>query len=159
MSWEIEVLKERDVEESAKTLQKSMGDQTSPLFGDAKALGRVIYGPHAITLVAKKGGNVVGIVSGTATLPPNIAFLGVTDQECAKEGLGGKLIDQFMEEAKKKFPNAAAVRTTLPADYTDAVALYSSKGFVVEGFVKTAAQGRDIVFLSRSYAKRNMSVA
>ncbi|MFH0848623.1 MAG: GNAT family N-acetyltransferase [archaeon] len=159
MSWEIEVLKERDVEESTKALQKSMGNQPGPLFGDAKGLGRAIYGPHAITLIAKKGGSVVGIVSGTATLPPNIAFLGVTDADCAKEGLGGKLIDGFLDEAKKKIPNAPAVRTTLPAEYTDAVALYSSKGFVVEGFVKTAGQGRDIVFLSRSYAQRNTSVA
>ena len=159
MSLVIEILKEKDVEESVKALQASIGEQAGPFFKDSAALGRAIHGPHAITVVAKKGGKVVGIASGTATMPPNIAFLGVTDPESAKEGLGGRLLDQFIDEAKKKIPNATGVRTSLPADYTDAVALYSSKGFVVEGFVKAATQGRDIVFLSRSFAKRSTSVA
>ncbi len=159
MSLVIETLKEKDVQESVKSLQTSLGEQAGPFFKDSAALSRAIYGPHAITVIAKKDSKVVGIASGTATIPPNIAFLGVTDQESAREGLGGRLIDQFIDEARKRIPNATGVRTSLPADYTDAVALYSSKGFVVEGFAKAAAQGRDIVFLSRSFAKRNTSVA
>lgn len=159
MSLQIESLKEKDVEESVKALQTSMGNQASPFLKDSGALGRAIYGPHAMTLVAKKNGKIVGVVSGTATVPPNIAFLTVTDPESAREGLGGRLIDQFVEEARRKLPSATSVRTSLPADFTDAVALYSSKGFSVEGFAKTALHGRDVVFLSKSLARRSTSVA
>jgi hypothetical protein len=153
LSFEIEILKEHDVEASAKALQKSMADQSNPLFGDVKALERAIYGPHVLTLIAKKAGSIVGLVSGTASLSPSIVFLGVTDPESAREGLGNQLIDRFIDEVKKKSPNAAEVRVTLPTDYTDAVALYSSKGFAVMGFVKTDG-GRDMVFLSRRYATK-----
>jgi len=39
------------------------------------------------------------------------------------------------------------------------VGFYSSKGFVVEGFVKEAAQGRDMVFLKKILARRTTPVA
>lgn len=159
MSFEIESLKEKDVEESAKALLHSLGAQISPVLQDAKALGRVIYGPHAITLVAKKKGKIVGIINGTATIQPTIAFLGVTDPESAKEGLGSILVDKFLEQVKSQFPNVPSVRTTLPADFSDAVGLYSSKGFVVEGFVKEAAQGRDVVFLKKTLNRSSTPVA
>ena len=153
MSFEIEVLKEADVEASAKALQKSMADQSNPLFGDVKNLERAIYGPHVLTLIAKRAGSIVGLVTGTASIAPNIVFLGVTDPQSAREGLGNQLIDRFIDEVKKKSPNATEVRVTLPTQYTDAVALYSSKGFAVIGFVKTEG-GRDMVFLSRRYANK-----
>jgi len=160
MSFEIERLTEKDVEESAKALVQSLGDQVPAVFQDVKALGRAIFGPHAITLVAKKKGRVVGIINGTATAQPSIAFLGVTDQESAKEGLGAVLIDRFLEHVKGQFPSVNAVRTALPANFPDAIALYSSKGFVVEGFVKEyhLAHGRDMVFLKRSLARSSTPV-
>ena len=155
MSFEIESLKEKDVEESAKILIQSLGNQVPAIFQDVKALGRAIYGPHAITLIAKKSGKIIGIINGTATAQPTIAFLGVTDPESAREGLGSVLVDKFLEHVKSQFPSISAVRTTLPADFPEAIALYSSKGFVVEGFVKDyhLAQGRDMVFLKKSLAR------
>jgi len=159
MSFEIETLKEKDVEESAKALLQSLGDQVSPVLQDGKALSRAIYGPHAITLIAKKKGKIVGVINGTATIQPTIVFLGVTDPESAREGLGSVLVDRFLEQVKTKFPNVGAVRTTLPADYPEAIALYSSKGFVVEGFVKEGAQGRDIVFLKKPISRSGTPVA
>jgi len=158
MSFEIESLKEKDVEESAKALLQSLGSQVSPVLQDTKALGRAIYGPHAITLIARKKGKIVGIINGTATIQPTIVFLGVTDPESAKEGLGSILVDRFLEQVKNQFPNVTAVRTTLPANFPDAIALYSSKGFVVEGFVKEAAQGRDVVFLKKLLARSTTPV-
>ncbi len=149
MSFDIESLKEKDVEESAKVLLQSLGNQISPVLQDSKALGRAIYGPYVITLVAKKKGKIVGIINGTATVQPTIVFLGVTDPESAREGLGSILVDKFLEQVKNQFPKVSAVRTTLPADFPEAIALYSSKGFVVGGFVKEAAQGRDVVFLKK----------
>jgi len=153
VSFEIENLKEADVEESAKVLLQSLGSQFSPVFQDSRALSRAIYGPHAITLVAKKKGRIVGVINGTATAQPTIVFLGVMDPDSAREGLGLILVDNFLEHVKKQFPKATAVRTTLPADFPEAVALYSSKGFMVEGFAKEAAQGRDIVFLKKSLTR------
>jgi len=158
VSFEIESLREEDVEESAKVLLQSLGSQFSPVFQDSRALSRAIYGPHAITLVAKKKGRIVGVINGTATIQPTIVFLGVMDPESAKEGLGLILVDNFLEQVKKQFPKATAVRTTLPADFPEAVALYSSKGFMVEGFAKEAAQGRDIVFLKKPFTRPITSV-
>lgn len=161
MSFEIEVLKEKDVEESAKVLLQSLGGQVPSVFQDTKTLGRAIFGPHAITLIARKKGKIVGIINGAATVQPTIAFLGVTDPESAKEGLGSTLVDRFLDHVKSHFPNVSAVRTTLPADFPEAIALYSAKGFVVEGFVKEyhLAQGRDMVFLKRAVARSGTPVA
>ena len=152
-------MKENDIEESVKVLLQSGIGQVSSVFQDTKAVARQIYGPHAVTLVAKKKGKIIGIIHGIATLQPAIVFLGVTDPESAKENLGSILVDRFLEQVKNQFPNVNAVRTTLPADYADAVGFYSSKGFVVEGFVKEAAQGRDMVFLKKLLARRTTPVA
>jgi hypothetical protein len=154
MSYEIAPLKGKDVEESVKLLQ-ILGSQASEIFLDPRALGQTIYGPHAITLIAKEKEKIVDVIHGTATIPPNIVLL-VTQP---KAGLWSTLVNKFLDHVRIQLPSVKAVRTNLPADMPEIVGFYSSKGFVVEGFVKAGAQGRDLVFLQKSLAHQTTPVA
>lgn len=124
---------------------QTMGDPISRV-SDPNVVGQTIYGPHAITLVAKEKGVIVGIIHGIASIPPNIVLL------LAKPvpGLGSTLVDKFVEQVRVRLPSARSVRTNLPADVPEIVGFYSSKGFIVEGFVKEGIQGRDLVFLQKA---------
>lgn len=160
MSFEIEVLKEKDAEAAAKVLAKSL--KGGPAFlQDTKNLSQVLCSKSSITLIGKKGSETVGVIHGTSTSNrPTIGLLGVTDEECARAGMGPKLVENFLAHVKSHFPGATAVRTSLPADFPEAIALYSSMGFVVEGFVKEyhLAQGRDWVFLKKTIGRSGTPV-
>ena len=149
MSFDIGPLKENDVEESVKLLQ-TLGGSSSPFFSNLEFLKRTLCGPYAITLVAKEKGEIVGVIHGSATIPPNIVLLASKPTE----GLGSILVDKFVDQVKNQFPSVNAVRTSLPADMTEVVAFYSTKGFAVEGFVKAGVQGRDLVFLQKSLTRK-----
>lgn len=144
MSYEIGSLNEKDVEETVKLLQ-SLGSPASSIFSNSEMLKRTLYGPHVITLVGKEKEKIVGVINGTATTSPNILLLATKPGE----SLGSVLLDKFVDRVKNQFPSAKAVMTSLPADMTEVVAFYSSKGFAVEGFVKSGLQGRDLVFLRK----------
>jgi hypothetical protein len=160
VSFEIESLKEKDAEAAAKALARSL--KGGPAFlQDTKNLSQILCAKYSVTLVGKKNGEIVGVIYGaSASNQPTIALLGVTDEECAKAGMGPKLVEGFLAHVKSHLPNATAVRTSLPADFPEAIALYSSMGFVVEGFVKEypLAQGRDMVFLKKAISRSGTPV-
>jgi hypothetical protein len=153
VSYEIDVLKVEDVEESVKLLQM-LGRGVSPVSLDPQILGRTLHGSHAITLVAKEEGKIVGVIYGTATMTPNIVLLATKPSE----NLGSMLVDKFVDHVRNQLPSANAVRTSLPADMPQVVAFYSSKAFVVEGFVKAGFQGRDLVFLQKALTRKTTPV-
>jgi hypothetical protein len=153
MSYEIDPLEEKDVAESIKLLQ-TLGSPISTIFSNSDILKRTLYGPHAITLVAKEDGKIAGVVHGTATMPPNIVLLATKPSAT----LGSMLIDKFVDHVRNQFPSANAVRTSLPADMTEIVAFYSSKGFIVEGFVKGGIQNRDLIFLRKPLTRQTTPV-
>ena len=145
-----EELKGENVEKCAKVLIKALGDRLSPELRKVEAVGRMIYGPRVITIVAKRGDNVVGIVSGSAIIPPSIVFLHAFDEESSRMGLEGMLTDEFTRAIRKKLPKAPYVTTTITTDSTGAVSFYSAKGFVISGFVKEGMGDKDVVVLRKS---------
>jgi hypothetical protein len=153
VSFDINSLKEKDVEEAVRFLQ-SLGNPSS-ILSNSEMLKRTLYGPHAITLVAKEKDRIVGVIHGTATINPNIVLLATKPGE----SLGSVLLDRFVDRVKSQFPSANAVMTSLPADMTEVIAFYSSKGFAVEGFVKSGLQGRDLVFLRKALPRQSTRIA
>lgn len=119
------------------------------------ALRNVIYGPLALTLVAKKGNEIVGIINCTRSLeggiPPRISFLTIIDEQSAQEGLGPELIDELLQVAHKEMPSAAYINVSAQAESMWQVALYSSKGFRVCGFARDVLlQDKDVVFMKKA---------
>jgi hypothetical protein len=153
MSFKIECLKEKDVEESAKAILQylqTIGGKLPPPFQDSKSIGRMIFGPHAITLIARKNEKIVGIISGIivrqtvgesgiVSPEPRIELM-ITDAESAKERLDSMLVSKFLEQVKDQLPNASGVSTVMPIPIPDA---YLSNGFTFAGFMKGAFQGRE----------------
>lgn len=153
MSYEIFRLEEKDIAESIKLLQ-TLGSPISTIVSDSEILKRTLYGPHAVTLIAKENGKVAGVVHGTATMPLNIVLLATKPSA----NLGSMLVDKFADHARNQFPPANAVRTSLPADMTEIVAFYSSKRFIVEGFIKGGIQNRDFIFLRKPLIRQTTTV-
>jgi hypothetical protein len=151
MSFKIECLKEKDVEESAKAILQYLqviGGKLPPPFQDSKTIGRMIFGPHAITLIARKEEKIVGIISGflvrqtvgEITSPQARIELMITDAESAKERLDSMLVSRFLQQVKDQFPNVSAVDTVMPVPIPD---VYFSNGFVFAGLMKGVFQGRE----------------
>ena len=151
MSFKIECLKEKDVEESAKAILQYLqviGGKLPPPFQDSKTIGRMIFGPHAITLIARREEKIVGIISGflvrqtvgEITSPQARIELMITDAESAKERLDSMLVSRFLQQVKDQFPNVSAVDTVMPVPIPD---VYFSNGFVFAGLMKGVFQGRE----------------
>jgi len=151
MSFKIECLKEKDVEESAKAILQYLqviGGKLPPPFQDSKTIGRMIFGPHAITLIARKEEKIVGIISGflvqqtvgEITSPQARIELMITDAESAKERLDSMLVSRFLQQVKDQFPNVSAVDTVMPVPIPD---VYFSNGFAFAGLMKGVFQGRE----------------
>ena len=151
MSFKIECLKEKDVEESAKAILQYLqviGGKLPPPFQDSKTIGRMIFGPHAITLIARKEEKIAGIISGflvqqtvgEITSPQARIELMITDAESAKERLDSMLVSRFLQQVKDQFPNVSAVDTVMPVPIPD---VYFSNGFVFAGLMKGVFQGRE----------------
>jgi len=109
----------------------------------------MIYGDQAMTLVAKQKESIVGLINGTLLGIPRIMFLTVTDEQSAREGLGGMLIDQFVKEIQKSSPHAKRILHNEFADNFNAIGLYSVKGFKVTGYIKDPITSRDVVFMEK----------
>lgn len=149
MSFVIEPLTKGDVEQCVNILS-SAAKEMLPTDKDKESLKRLIYGVNTLSLTAKKDKRIVGIISGMLQMTPHINFVFVADEESARQGLGGLLIDKFLETAKKQLSTTPPYATTsLTTDNTAAVSLYSAKGFKVEGFLKEGLMGKDIIFLKK----------
>ncbi|KPV65329.1 MAG: hypothetical protein AOA65_0260 [Candidatus Bathyarchaeota archaeon BA1] len=149
MSFVFETLSEKDLDQCVNVILSSMGEKLLPIHRDKETIKRLIYGAHVLTLVAKRGNRIVGLISGTMLIPPNIGFLDVADDQSAREGLGEQLIDKFLEAVKKRLPKAPFIATTLATDNTGGISLYSGKGFMIEGFIKEGMMGKDVVLLRK----------
>lgn len=122
-----------------------------------EGLEQTLKTPNVLVLAAKIKGRVVGMISGLAfpflIPPPRIDFLSVSDEESARRGLHGMLIDAFLEELKKRLPNAKYVDTTVATSNPQFVAMYSMKGFVVTGFTRGEQPNTDAIILRRNLSK------
>jgi len=141
-------MKKENLDECVNLILLSMKNQLIPNHRNKEAIKHMLSISQAITLVAKKKGRIVGLVGGTA---PNVNFVTVLDEESARKGLTNMLLDRYAEAVKQHLPHATYLKASLFADQTDAVALYSRLGFVVDGFAKDFALGRDMIFMKRRF--------
>jgi len=127
-----------------------------------EGLRRRLLAPNGLTIIVRLKGVLVGVISGTLmipSLPPSIGFMAVFDPESSRKGLGGYLIDEFIKETQKRVPEAPCVDVNLSNLDTSSVALYSLKGFIVNGFIKDEIRSRfdegvhDLVHLRRWLVK------
>lgn len=144
---------DEDISICAGIIFKAMGGQMI----DKEALEQSLKAPNIVLLVAKTNEKVVGMVSGSAfpnaVPPPRIDFLSVTDDESARKGLHGMLIDEFIEELKRQLPKARCIDTSVPATNSQFVAMYSLKGFAIAGFTKGEPPLGDTVVLRKNISK------
>jgi len=164
VGFSFEHLSEEAADECIDAMLKAMPQ----VRWNREGLRRGLLSPNSITLVAKSEGAVVGLINGTVFRmpgsPPTIGMMAILDQKSGERGLGGYLIDEFINAVQKKAPKASFVDVSLPTSDTGSIALYSLKGFVVEGFVKNgfrssiADQGtQDLVVLRRWFAETRSS--
>jgi hypothetical protein len=155
---------------SFETLSKDAADECTnavvkaipQVKWDKEGLKLRLLAPNALTIVARLKGKLAGLISGTLmtpSLPPSIGFMAVFDTKSSGKGLGGYLIDQFIKEVQKKAPKAPCVDVSLSNLDTGSIALYSLKGFIVNGFIKNEIRPifgkgvHDLVHLRRWLAK------
>ena len=124
---------------------------------DRKTLEKTLKAQNIITLLAKVEEKVVGMVSGlvfpSMIPPPRIEFLSVLDEESARKGLHSLLIDEFIEELKRRLPNAKFVDTNISVANSQLIIIYSLKGFVIAGFTKGEPPFVDAVVLRKNISK------
>lgn len=149
MDFVFESLNEKNVEQCVNLLLSSMKNQLLPIHQDKKILKRMIYRNYLLTLIAKREDRIVGIISGTALIPPSINLFTITDEISAREGLGSILIDKFIELVRRKLPKASYITTRLSTDNIVAISLYLMKDFRIEGFIRGRLEGKDIVLLGK----------
>ena len=141
-----EVMKKENIDECTNLILSSMKQQLTPIHRNKEAIKQMLSRDQTSALIAKKKGKIVGLIGGTA---PNVNFVTVIDEESARKGLANKLLDKYGEVVKKHLPHANFLKASLFADQTGTVALYSNLGFVVDGFAKDFAMGRDMIFMKK----------
>lgn len=125
-----------------------------------EGLRRNFLSPNSLSLVARRGGVIVGVINGTVSqMPSPLATIGLTavlDQASGQMGLGGYLIDEFIAVSQKRAPKLPRVEVSLATIDTGSIALYALKGFLVEGLVKggfsqpsSGQDGADLIILRR----------
>jgi ribosomal protein S18 acetylase RimI-like enzyme len=150
-----ETLDEKTIDEAVDAMMKAMPQ----VKWNSEGLKRILLSPNALTLIARRERAVVGVISGTVfptpVPPPTVGLMAVTDPDAGERGVGGFLIDEFIKALQKRSPKATFVDVSLPTFDTGSIALYSLKGFMIEGFIKNGfgqgvAQGsHDLVILRR----------
>ena len=148
MEFVFETMKKENVDECANLILLSMKNQLTPIHRNKEAIKQMLSRSQTTALVAKKKGKIVGLVGGAA---PNVNFVTVLDEESARKGLANMLLNKYAEAVKQRLPDATYLKASLFADQTDAIALYSRLGFMVDGFAKDFAMGRDMVFMKRRF--------
>jgi len=150
--YSFELIKPDEVDQSVDEIAKTgVGGILSNRDFLKKAMGNQ---ESTITIVAKKDGELKGVVNGMAVVNPQVNFIWVKDVESSMEGVPRILIDRFEEEAKKRVPKALSIDVNLPTFDVNSIALYSVSGFVIEEFVKGTHGVPDVVIMRRRFDKK-----
>lgn len=144
-----EILKEKDVEKSVDMVTSSLVRHGVSEPINREVIKQMIFSRNVLTLIAKKERKILGLISGTTMFTPNINILSVIDEGDIGKYVGELLISRFVEEIKKNFPKNRYVTVTLTTDNTKAISEYSSKGFVIKGFVREGIEEKDVVILAK----------
>jgi len=149
LDFAFELISKKEVDACLNMIISTLGDQSKE-YGDKSTLKRMIYGDRVMTLVAKSEGRVVGLINASVLGLPRIMFLTVADERSAREGLGGRLIDQIVGEIRRRSPDVKRILHNEFADNFNAVGLYSIKGFKVTGYIRDPVTSRDVVFMEKT---------
>jgi len=149
LKFKFESLREQDLDACADAVLSTLKGQLATVSEDRETIKKMIHGEKVETLVAKREGKIVGLVSGTLPIHPRITFITVTDAQSAREGLSGLLIDEFLKAAKKRTPKAQFVLHNEFAENYKAIGLFSMKGFIISGFIRDTVTGQDVVFMKK----------
>ena len=147
--FSFEPLQKRDRDACAEMIISTL-ESEAKTYPDKNALKKTLYGDKRVTLVARRKEKISGLINGTLLGFPRIMFLTVADEQSAREGLGGMLIDQFVKEIKKSSPHAKLILHNEFADNFNAIGLYSVKGFKVTGFIRDPITNKDVVFMEKT---------
>ncbi len=146
----LEELKPEDAERCAEVLFKSLKGTLPPAIKGKEGVLRMIWGPMKVSVIAKKGNEIAGIITGTTSLPPSIIFIHVLSREASMAGLEKMLLEHFSKVIKEKVPGANYLTTSVPADERFFISFYLNLGFTIYGFVREGYLGKDVVMLRRS---------
>lgn len=115
-------------------------------------IARQIRSPNRLVLVADWQSKIVGVARGTRRTDGTfwLGFLGVRPAY-RRRGIGSALLDAFIAEARKA--GARKLALLICPTLTSAARLYSSKGFVPEGVLRSYFHGADLVCYVLSLAK------
>lgn len=107
-------------------------------------IARQVRSPHRLVLVADWQGKIVGVARGARRDDETfwLGFLGVRPAY-RRKGIGSALLDAFIAEARKAGARKLALLTC--PTLTGATRLYSSRGFVSEGVLRSYFHGADLV--------------
>ena len=124
------------------------------ILSNKEFLKRAITNPDSITVICKEKNNVLGLINGLAIrnqpVSPQITLIWVKDRTSAVRGIAPALIEQFTVEVKRRRPNSLSIDVSLPTIDVDSVALYSTNGFVIEGYIKGQYNGPDMIVMRRN---------
>ena len=144
-----EIIRDEDINECVEIITKPMGEARV----NKEAVKQRLKDPNFMTVVGKSGRNIKGLINvlipPNFVQPPKIILISVADQESAVKGLFGMLIDEFINELRRRFPKIPALEVELSSRDTNAVAMYSSKGFSVEGFIRGGLGNTDLIVLRK----------
>lgn len=124
------------------------------ILSNKEFLKRAITNPDSITVICKEKNNVLGLINGLAIrnqpVSPQITLIWVKDRTSAVRGIAPALIERFTVEVKRRRPNSLSIDVSLPTIDVDSVALYSTNGFVIEGYIKGQYNGPDMIVMRRN---------
>jgi hypothetical protein len=154
--FDIKEIVAKEVDECIETMTKYMPQ----VKWNTEVIHRNFSSPNSLTLIARHEGAIVGVINGIASHnpipPPAIGLMVIFDPTSEQLGLGGYLVDSFISSVQNRNPKAPYVDVSLPSIDTGLIALYSLKGFRVEGFVKNGfnqpvagQENQDLVILRR----------
>jgi len=149
LKFKFESLREQDLDTCADAILSTLKGQLGTVSEDKETVKRMIYREKVETIVAKREGKIVGLVSGTLLIQPRITLITVTDAQSAREGLSGLLIDEFLKTARKRTPKARFILHNEFAENYKAIGLFSMKGFIVTGFMRDTVTSQDVVFMKK----------
>lgn len=109
---------------------------------------QMLQNKEVIYLFAEEDNEIMGLATGRIREDGvgMLGFLGVKEDR-RKGGIGSKLLNRFLEEAKKRGAHKVWLFTS--PNLHSAIRLYVKTGFVPEGYMRRHSHGLDLIIYSK----------
>jgi len=109
---------------------------------------QMLQNKEVIYLLAEEDKEIIGLATGRVREDGVgiLGFLGVR-KERRNGGIGSKLLNKFLEEAKKRRAHKVWLFTS--PNLRSAIRLYVRAGFVPEGYMRRHSYGSDLIIYSK----------